>query len=78
MSGFINVASDFVILLLPLPILFRLQTALRKKIRPLLLFGVGLFACIASVVRLVYSLQLDITSDPTTYQLTVDKQGLCA
>ncbi|KAI4202643.1 MAG: hypothetical protein LQ350_002436 [Teloschistes chrysophthalmus] len=77
-SGSINVISDFVILILPLPIIIRLQRPSVKKIRPLLVFGFGLFACIAAVIRLVYSTQLKPESDSASYQLTIDKEGLWA
>ncbi|KAL8777851.1 MAG: hypothetical protein Q9194_002327 [Teloschistes cf. exilis] len=77
-SGSINVISDFAILILPLPIIIRLQRPSVKKIRPLVVFGFGLFACIAAVVRLVYSTQLKPESDSASYQLTIDKEGLWA
>ncbi len=44
----------------------------------LIVFGIGLFACIASVVRLVYSIQLDSGADSAEYQLKIDKEGLWA
>lgn len=77
-SGAINVVSDFLILMLPFPILLRLQMPSIEKARYLFVFGIGLFACIASVVRLVYSLQLDPGADSAVYQLKIDKQGLWA
>ena len=51
---------------------------LNKKIRLLFVFGFGFFACVASVVRLVYSIKLDAKLDPHDYQLTLDKEGLWA
>ena len=78
LTGSINIASDFVILILPLPILLRLQMALAKKLRLALVFSFGSFACIASIVRLVYSLQLDPDQERIAYQLNVNKQGLWA
>lgn len=77
-SGSINVASDFLIFILPLPTLLRLQMPMNKRLRLLFVFGFGLLACAASVVRLVYSIQLDPTSDSTAYQLKVDREGLWA
>jgi len=77
-SGFINVASDFLILILPLPILLRLQMPSTEKARFFFVFGIGLFACVASVVRLVYSFQLDPGVDGAEYQLKIDKEGLWA
>ena len=49
-----------------------------KRLRLLFVFGFGLLACAASVVRLVYSLQLDPNLESTAYQLNIDKEGLWA
>ena len=77
-SGAGNVVTDFLILILPLPILLRLQMPLKKKLRTLSVFGVGLFACIASVVRFVYSFNVTTDKDPVSYQLNLNRQGLLA
>ena len=50
-----------------------------KKSRVLAVFGMGLFACIASVLRLVYQLKLThIPFNSPTYQLDIDRIGLWA
>lgn len=50
-----------------------------KKFRVIAIFGVGLFACIASVLRLLYSSELiHVPSKSPTYQLDVDRIGLWA
>ena len=78
-SGVMNVISDFSILILPLPIIWRLQMSWNRKYRIFAVFGVGLFACIASVIRLVYSLELTrVPPNTLTYQLDVDRIGLWA
>ncbi|CAD6594032.1 MAG: hypothetical protein ASARMPREDX12_007986 [Alectoria sarmentosa] len=51
----INVVSDFSILLLPLYRLSKLKIPTRRKIGVLAIFAVGLFTCIASIMRLVVS-----------------------
>ncbi|KAL8648073.1 MAG: hypothetical protein Q9226_006152 [Calogaya cf. arnoldii] len=43
-SGSINIASDFVILILPLPIILRLQMPFAKKLRLTLVFSFGFLA----------------------------------
>lgn len=77
-SGIINVISDFAILLLPLQKIWRLQMPWQKKWRILAVFAVGLFGCIAAVLRLVYSVQL--TQVPANaflkLALVTDKKGL--
>ena len=78
-SGVMNVVSDFTILILPLPIIWRLQMPWGKKSRVIAVFGVGLFACIASILRLVYNLELTrVTFNTPTYQLDIDRIGLWA
>ncbi|KAF6241446.1 hypothetical protein HO173_000156 [Letharia columbiana] len=78
-SGIINVISDFSILILPLPIIWRLQISWYKKSRVIAVFGFGLFACFASVLRLVYSSELiHVPSINPAYQLDVDRIGLWA
>lgn len=50
-----------------------------NKSRVIAVFGVGLFACIASVLRLLYSSELTrVPIGNYTYQLYVDRVGLWA
>ncbi|KAF7502150.1 hypothetical protein GJ744_006887 [Endocarpon pusillum] len=79
MSGGVNALSDLLILILPLPIIWRLHMAPKKKLRLLAVFGLGSFACVASVVRLIYSIRsIDNTPGNATYQLDVNRMGLWA
>ncbi|MCJ1259014.1 hypothetical protein MMC24_006848, partial [Lignoscripta atroalba] len=76
-SGSLNVLSDFSILVLPLPLIWRLQMPFLRKLRVTAVFSVGLFACITSVVRLTYSIDLlDVPVGNATYLLDMDKIGL--
>ena len=78
-SGSINALSDSLILILPLPLICRLQMSSKKKWWLLAVFGFGSFACVASVIRLVYSIKLtDDAPGHVSHQLEVDKQGLWA
>ena len=75
-SGTVNVISDFSILILPIPIICRLQVPWSKKSLVFAVFGVGLFACVASVVRLIYSIDLlHVHIGTTAYQLDTDRIG---
>ena len=50
-----------------------------QKSRVTAVFGVGLLACIASVVRLAYSVELlRVPTIDTAHQLVVDREGLWA
>ncbi|MCJ1403525.1 hypothetical protein MMC11_006748 [Xylographa trunciseda] len=57
-SGALNVVSDISILVLPWPLIWRLQLSTKKKLGVTAIFGVGVFACIASIMRMVYSTKL--------------------
>ncbi|KAL8801103.1 MAG: hypothetical protein Q9182_004696 [Xanthomendoza sp. 2 TL-2023] len=52
-SGSINTFTDFVLLAMPIPILWRLRTGKPQKLLLTAIFTVGLIVCIVSVVRLV-------------------------
>ena len=50
-----------------------------QKARVTAVFGVGFLACIASVVRLVYSVELlRVPTINAAHQLDIDKEGLWA
>ncbi|PHH63289.1 hypothetical protein CDD81_6146 [Ophiocordyceps australis] len=47
-----SAVTDFYVLLLPLPLIWRLNLHLARKLRAMAVFGLGLLACIASLIRL--------------------------
>ncbi|KAH8880312.1 hypothetical protein GQ53DRAFT_833471 [Thozetella sp. PMI_491] len=55
----INMATDFVLCLSPLPIFWGLKLPLKQKCLVSFLFLIGFFACIASIIRLTYLHNLD-------------------
>ena len=78
-SGALNAFSDFSILILPIPVIWRLQMPWAKKSRVIAVFAVGLLACIASIVRLIYSSELKgVSRNTAIYQLGIDRIGLWA
>ncbi|KAI0190594.1 hypothetical protein F4808DRAFT_444437 [Astrocystis sublimbata] len=64
-SSAINIVSDFTILFLPLLAIRHLQMARKSKIKVTAIFAVGFFACIASIVRFAYTVQLSMQKDVT-------------
>ncbi|EKG09090.1 hypothetical protein MPH_13929 [Macrophomina phaseolina MS6] len=48
----LNIVSDFLVVLLPIPGIFALQLPRKQKIGVSLTFALGLFVCIISIVRL--------------------------
>ncbi|KAM0802382.1 hypothetical protein BDR22DRAFT_124439 [Usnea florida] len=63
--GVWNVISDFSILILPMVAIWNLQMQNARKIGVAAVFATGLFACVASVVRLAYTVDLLYTKDGT-------------
>jgi hypothetical protein len=50
----INVLTDAIILVLPMPFIWRLRTTTRRKIQITSIFLLGTFVCIVSIVRVTY------------------------
>ena len=62
-QGF-NIAIDFILLGIPLPIIWKLHTVWQEKLELTLLFTVGIFVCFASIYRIVVLFYID-PSDTT-------------
>ncbi|KAK4222260.1 hypothetical protein QBC38DRAFT_88264 [Podospora fimiseda] len=60
-----SAACDIFVLLLPIPVLWGLNMDIKKKVRVLGVFGLGLFSCIASLVRLSMTSLLKSSFDAT-------------
>lgn len=67
-STAINVATDLVLCVVPIPLFWRLQLPRRQKVMISGLFFLGGFACIASIIRLAYLHLLENPID-VTYDL---------
>ncbi|KAL8704238.1 MAG: hypothetical protein Q9201_002583 [Fulgogasparrea decipioides] len=64
----INILSDVTILILPIFAVWKLKLPINRKLIISAIFGSGLFACISSIVRLVYSIRL-INADDGTWAI---------
>lgn len=64
-SALLNCIGDLVLLLLPFPVLLRLQMNLRRKIELMFIFGLGAFVLGASIVRLRFIWLDENSADPT-------------
>ncbi|KAI4267330.1 MAG: hypothetical protein LQ337_008409 [Flavoplaca oasis] len=81
-NSILNVFADFLVLILPIPMLRKLQMGMRQKWIIGLLFGVGSLTCIVSAVRTYYVALLFGTTDtswilPTPTSLVVVETNLC-
>jgi hypothetical protein len=61
------------ILIIPMPMLWKLQVRLRRKIALAILFGSGVFIILCTVLRTIYS--LSILSDQATAQAWAGREG---
>jgi len=61
----INMVSDFVIILLPMPAIKKLNMPRRQKIGLMLILAVGLFTCITTIIRLWALAIVTSSRDPT-------------
>ncbi|AEO61109.1 hypothetical protein MYCTH_2113078 [Thermothelomyces thermophilus ATCC 42464] len=58
-TGALNLATDLVVLLLPMPYLYGLNLALYKKLVLMVTFAVGLFTCVVSAFRIAALSSID-------------------
>lgn len=70
-AGAINAATDFTLLALPIPILWRLRTSQPQKLVLTGIFTMGLTVCAVSVVRLVILHQYGSKQDITWYYVPI-------
>ncbi|KAK4109142.1 hypothetical protein N656DRAFT_783440 [Canariomyces notabilis] len=64
-TGVWNTVMDIYVLLVPVPFLMGLNIGREKRLRLVAVFSVGIFACIASVVRLAMTSVLQSSFDAT-------------
>ncbi|CAN8095580.1 unnamed protein product [Discula destructiva] len=50
-TGVINIIAGLIVLVLPMPYIYKLQLAAYKKITLMFTFGIGFFVCVVSVVK---------------------------
>lgn len=67
LTGSINIATDVMVLLLPIPSLMSLEMSLSRKLTLIATFACGLFTCIVGALRLQEILTIDF--DDYTYSI---------
>ncbi|KAF9700165.1 hypothetical protein EKO04_001959 [Ascochyta lentis] len=72
----LSIVEDIIILLLPLPVVWKLQMSIRKKIGVILLISVGSFASITSIIRLKFVVKYSNSFDSTWDNVDVIKWSL--
>lgn len=53
-QGILNIIADFLVVLIPIPVVMKLNLPIRQRIIVSMLFGAGFVVCLAGVVRTVY------------------------
>lgn len=64
-SGPFNIVSDFLMFLLPIWAIWKLQLPIRRRLEVMGAFAIALFGCLCSAIRLVYSSRLKNSGDAT-------------
>ncbi|CAD6569435.1 MAG: hypothetical protein ASARMPREDX12_002446 [Alectoria sarmentosa] len=64
-SGIINVITDFILLGLPMPLVWKIKTSRANRWKLSGIFTLGLSACVVSIVRLFYVQVVSSSADPT-------------
>ncbi|KAI1100726.1 hypothetical protein F4804DRAFT_318095 [Jackrogersella minutella] len=59
----LNIAIDIIILLLPIPLVIRMQLPIRQKISVILLFATGIVVCCVALKRVTYIPVLEASED---------------
>ncbi|OGM48838.1 integral membrane protein [Aspergillus bombycis] len=71
----ISVASDLIVLIIPLALVSRLHLPIRKKIRVIALLGAGGLACASSIARLALIVSTGTSQDITTAFMRINMLG---
>ncbi|KAI0839478.1 hypothetical protein F5Y06DRAFT_23125 [Hypoxylon sp. FL0890] len=64
-TSILNVLTDVAILVLPLPLVWKLKVTPRRRLGLIILFGLGGGACVVGITRAGYIGKLNATVDPT-------------
>ncbi|KAJ5170013.1 uncharacterized protein N7500_002796 [Penicillium coprophilum] len=63
--GILNMLNDFIVLIIPFPRIARLQMTLRKKLAICGIMAVGIFVCVASIIRIHFLSEFMKAADVT-------------
>ncbi|CAK7210381.1 hypothetical protein SBRCBS47491_000761 [Sporothrix bragantina] len=66
LTSIMNIVTDFIIFMVPIPAIRHLRLPLRQKIMVMSIFCLGFFTCIISIVRL-FTLRAALNSDDPTW-----------
>ncbi|KFY55110.1 hypothetical protein V496_07110 [Pseudogymnoascus sp. VKM F-4515 (FW-2607)] len=61
----LNIVTDLITYALPVRMILNLQTPLKQKIAVGVMFSLGFFACISSIVRMTFVPSMLVSTDPT-------------
>lgn len=53
--GIVSAINDFMVLALPIPIVWKLQLPIKQRIAVISIFSISFLACISGIIRVVYS-----------------------
>ena len=74
-SSIVNTVQDFVMIILPIPIVWKLELPLRQRIAVISVFFLGLIVCAAGIMKLLFIIQAMILSYDSTWVGWVRRAG---
>ncbi|KAK6533811.1 hypothetical protein TWF694_002740 [Orbilia ellipsospora] len=76
-GGVLIVVTDVMVLLLPIPIIWKLKLPVRSRLGVIGIFSLGLFACIASINRIILASEVTGSNDgDVTYTNAINGSGV--
>ncbi|KAF2686352.1 hypothetical protein K458DRAFT_486331, partial [Lentithecium fluviatile CBS 122367] len=76
LSAIFNLTLDVCILVLPMPMLWRLQMSMRKKAAVTVVFGLGIFVCFATAWRIHSVIEFSKPASKMNFTVTVVEDAL--
>ncbi|KAI1654599.1 hypothetical protein F4813DRAFT_205764 [Daldinia decipiens] len=70
-TGVLNMITDLIILLMPMPYLLRLEVSWEKRLRLAAIFGILVLPCIVSIVRIAEMVKMDFSDFTFTSPHTI-------
>ncbi|KAF3918307.1 hypothetical protein ABW21_db0205084 [Orbilia brochopaga] len=76
-GGILIIITDVIVLLLPVPVIWKLKLPLRSRLGVIGIFSLGLFACIASVQRIILASEVTGSDNgDVTYTNAINLSGI--
>ncbi|KAL8647428.1 MAG: hypothetical protein Q9210_005566 [Variospora velana] len=69
--GFCNIITDFVLIIMPIPMVWNMQSGFKKKTGIILVFMTGAFVCVVAIIRQYYAYNSGQSGNPSRGIITI-------